>query len=330
VSDWRFAGYDAPVEGWCSRPQRLVNVHTGEWHLKRCGSARGSRCSTCAELHQGDVAAVGRSGWTDHPGTRGYFLTLTAPGADVLPWDRAKCRHSAGVACSGAIGCEVEADALAIWHDDIGMRWSRVIEDVRRELNPGETGLPVSRRSVLFDYMRTWEPQKRGAMHAHALARVEGVCSDKRFQRVLREVATRHGFGKQLDVQMIDLGTVEVEDQALSLGQASTIARKAGYVAKYATKCADALPDVRRLNPRTGELRSGGLRSWSASRNWGDTIKAMRMRRCQWALAAATARAAEPNCGGAVGGALDSYQDHSASGVSSVAVQPVSESVQPV
>lgn len=305
ATDWRFAGYDSPVDGWCSRPQRLVNVQSGEWHLKRCGSARSSRCATCAELHQGDVAAVGRSGWTDHPGCRAYFFTLTAPGADVLPWDRSQCRHSGGVTCSGSIGCVVEELALAVWHDDIGIRWSRVIEDVRRELNPGETGLPLRERSIRLEYMRTWEPQKRGALHAHSMARLEGVCSDRRFRAVLKEAALAHGFGGQVDVQTIDISDPE---QA---------ARTAGYIAKYGTKCADALPEVRRLNVDTGELRFGGVRSWSASRQWGDTMRSMRLRRCQWAIANAAASGSGPGGNGAdagAGGALDSYQDHSANG----------------
>lgn len=305
--DWRFSRYADAVEGWCSRPSLIVDVaNAGEWHLKRCGAARSSRCATCAEIHQGDVAAVGRSGWSDRPTDRAYFFTLTAPGADVLPWDRSQCVHSSGVPCGGPVGCVVEPGPLAVWHDDIGKRWSRVIEDARRELNPGETSVPVSRRAVRVDYMRTWEPQRRGALHAHSMCRVTGPASDARFRSVLRAAAIAHGFGEQVDIQQVDISDPE---QA---------ARRAGYVAKYSTKCADALPAVRRLNPATGEIRLGGIRSWSASRQWGDTITAMHLRRCQWATGSVSGRSAAPAPTPGPTGALDSYQDHSATVVRTV------------
>src|SRR5947207_1172059 len=40
------------------------------------------------------------------------MATLTAPGIEGLPWDRAKCRHSAAVKCSGTLGCVAESAAL--------------------------------------------------------------------------------------------------------------------------------------------------------------------------------------------------------------------------
>jgi hypothetical protein len=303
VSDWRFAGYDAPIDGFCSRPQRVVNVQTGEWHLKRCGSARSKRCESCAEQKRHDVAAVGRSGWVDRPTDRAYMITLTAPGADVLPWDQSRCHHSRGVRCSGELGCVVEEHALAVWHDDLGRRLSRVFEDVRRALCPGETGRRVADRSVRFEYMRTYEPQRRGAMHVHMMGRVEGAASARRVVAAFKAAAADHGFGEQLRVDQVDLS------------DSGNAARAAGYCAKYNTKSADALPDVQRLNRETGEIRTGGMRSWSASRAWGDTMKETRLRRCRWAAlnASTVSGAAATLPGDAVGGALDPYQDCSAS-----------------
>jgi hypothetical protein len=311
-SGWRHAGYVDGVEGWCERPSQMVNVHTGEHHLARCKSARTSRCAPCAEVKRNDVAAVGRSGWTDCPADRAYMVTLTAPGVDVLPWDRSLCTHSERLRCSGSdFGCQVEANALARWHDDIGIRVSRVFEDVRRALNPGESALPVSKRSIRFEYMRTYEPQKRGALHAHLMGRLEGPATDRRFRRAFKEAALKHGFGKELRIDQVDLSS--------PLGAA----RAAGYVAKYNSKSADALPEVRRIDAY-GEIRYGGLRSWAASRSWGDTMAVVELRRVQWAVAnaVATAGGAAANAdGGAVGDALDLYQGCSATGVALVSVE---------
>jgi len=133
------------------------------------------------------------------------------------------------------------------------------------------------------------------------MGRVEGAgVSDRRFRAVFAEAARRHGFGRQLRIDQVDISNP------------LHAARAAGYVAKYNTKSADALPDVRRLNSDTGEIRHGGMRSWSASRSWGDTMRAMHLRRCQWAMAAEALRGAAANVSDAVGGALDPYQDHSA------------------
>ncbi|MEK7426446.1 MAG: hypothetical protein AAB131_21685 [Actinomycetota bacterium] len=56
----------------------------------------------------------------------------------------------------------------------------------------------------------------------------------------------------------------------------------AGYCAKYCSKSADVLPDVVRVNVH-GEVRHGGLRAWSASRLWGDTMRVIDARRKAWA-----------------------------------------------
>lgn len=272
----------------------MVNPWTGEWFDKRCGSARMSRCEYCAWIKRGDIAAIGRSGWApDRPGDRGYWLTLTAPGADVLPWDTTLCSHSPGVACSGDIGCVCEADALARWHNDLGARWNHFVTDLRRSLG------------VEIEYFKTWEGQARGALHAHAMLRVVGVVTDRRVRAAVRLLARRHGFGGQLKCDAVDLS------------DARTAARVAGYCAKYASKNADALPLVRRLDVCTGEVRFGGIRSWSASWRWGDTMKAISARRCAWAGAQSAGGSPPPGgvpgAGAAAAGRLDLNRDRYAS-----------------
>lgn len=265
---------------------RVLGPGVIEHHLARCGSARPSRCEPCAELKRKDVAAVGRSGWIDSPGDRAYFVTLTAPGADVLPWDRSKCSHSSGVRCSGDIGCRSDATALARWHATVGQRWSWFITELRRELG------------VEVEFFKTWELQARGAMHAHSMMRTVGVCSDARFRAAVKMAASRWGFGTQVDVQ------------PFSLSDSLQAARKAGYCAKYASKGADALPAVRRIDSN-GVITNGGYRSWSASRRWGDTMTAIKLRRCQWATVRAALGQGDAGGGSSVddaGGVLDLNQ----------------------
>lgn len=246
------------MPGGCHHPVTVEN-DAGRQMVIRCKSSRSSKCPTCAERKRRDIATVGRSGWIDNPRDRGYFVTLTAPGAKVLPWDTSKCGHGPGE-CSGSLGCVVDEYALAAWHDSLPQRWSWFMTDLRREL-----GIDV-------EFFKTYEPQQREALHIHSMMRPEGVVTDRRFRAALRLCAARWGFGSQLDVQMVDLS----DDR--------DVARKAGYCAKYASKSADSLPAITRLNISTGEVRQGGMRSWSASWNWGETMKAIAARRRAWAV----------------------------------------------
>ena len=285
MSDWRFSHY-APSHRTdaCEIPALMVNVVTGENYWSDCGSAKASRCSHCAEVKRGDVASIARSGWADCPTDRGVWLTLTAPGADVLPWDRSKCTHSDGVPCSGKIGCVCEAVPLAEWHSKMGARWTHFMTELRRSLNA--EGVPPCD----VQFVKTYEPQARGALHVHAMMRVTGVCSAKRFDAAVKKAARLNGFGDQLTVEHVDLSNER------------TAARVAGYLSKYSTKCADALGQVEVINFYTGEFRPAKLRSWSASWSWGDRMyETIARRRLWWLGAGAQAqRAPDP---------LDLYQD---------------------
>lgn len=316
--DWRYSGKGAPQVGQCDQPTKLVCVRCGTWYLRRCGRAKASRCEPCAEVHRLDVAAIGRSGWARGArGSTGVWLTLTAPGADRLPFDPSQCSHGPGVACSGSIGCRCEPMALARWHHGLGLRWSHFMTEVRRLL----PGLDVQ-------FFKTWEEQLRGALHAHAMLRLMGVVTERRFRAAVRLAAHRYGFGSQLDLQFIDLADPAVMDMVeqwcdetasaewvevvVDDPVAAAAARKAGYCAKYASKSADRLESVRTIDPWTGELRACGFRPWSASRRWGDTMRAVVMRRRTWATAGHVVPGvpADVAAGGAEGAPLDLYRDH--------------------
>lgn len=269
VHDWRWAGSHPPEPIGCQSPVRICCVRCSLWFVKSCGRTRTSACGHCSGIKRGDVAACARSGWSDRPTSRGIWLTLTAPGTDALPWDRSLCTHSATVKCSGTAGCSVDGFALAGWHANLPLRWSHFVTELRRSLNPGLTG-PPSTWPVQVEFFKTYEPQRRGALHVHAMLRVTGVCTYRRLVRACGKARRANGFGPQMKCESVDLSNSE------------SGARIAGYCAKYCTKSSDALPLVKRLDCVTGELSEGGFRAWSASRQWGESMRSVQRKRTAW------------------------------------------------
>ena len=243
--------------GGCETPTRLKCVNCGLTMHVRCRATRDDKCGPCAKRHGKDVARVMRSGFDgsfngDRPS--GYFfITLTAPGADVLPWDTSICGHGPGE-CSGKNGCVCERYTVARWNETAPQRWSWFVTEMRR----------ILKRDVQF--AGSWETQGRGALHRHFLLWAAGV-SERRMRAAVRLCAARWGFGRQLDVQ------------AIHGLDAREVAIKAGYIAKYATKGGDLAVS---LDVATGEIQQGGYRRWSASRHWGQTMRCVREDRAIW------------------------------------------------
>jgi hypothetical protein len=289
LNPWRFVGTSPAYRtDCCEFPNRLINVDTGEEWFANCGSARPSKCRFCAEVKRGDVAAISRSGWTDKPTHRGAWLTLTAPGEGVLPWDHDVCTHSAGVRCEGKIGCKVSAVALALWHSKLSANWTHFMTELRRTLNG-------SGPAVQVEFVKTYEPQLRGALHIHSMMRLTGVCSEDRFSAAVRKAARLNGFGSQIKCEFVDLSDER------------TTARIAGYLSKYTTKCADALRGIEVINLHTGEFLPCSLRNWSASAFWGDRMWQTVGRRKDWATS--NVRVSAPADTGRGEALLDLYQD---------------------
>jgi hypothetical protein len=247
--EWRWAGRGVPRDD-CDRPARIVCVKCSEWFVKRCGVSSRAQCGPCGESHRRRVATVCASGSVGKEGL--FMVTLTADGADVLPWDESQCSHDPEDPCSGRVGCVVESLAAADWNGRAPRAFSDVVTYVRR------------RSGVDVQYVACWETQKRGVLHRHALVRAPGI-SQRRFRAVWRLSAMRWGFGRQ------------VQCDALSGDRA------AWYVAKYASKSVDELEQLQVLDRRTGELVSGSrVRPWSASRRWGQTMAQVRIAQASW------------------------------------------------
>jgi hypothetical protein len=86
----------------------------------------------------------------------------------------------------------------------------------------------------------------------------------KSIRRTILSLANKHGFGRQLVVNRV------VGDSPMDRVKA------VAYVAKYLTKGSKTLKTI---SLSTGEIKTGGYRDFTQSRNFGDTLKEIRRKR---------------------------------------------------
>ncbi len=279
--------------GGCSHPIRLAGPVTavgGRRSLRTvtvaCKDRRDAVCPACARRYRGDawqLVAAGLRGGKGVPGAVSRhprcFVTLTAPtfGAVHRPTrPPARCRprrrhprcpHGLPLWCDGrhrvddpAVGRPLcrwcfDYPGAVLWNAGVSALWPRTAQAVRRQLAVA-AGLPVrSVGSVLrLSYTKVAELQRRGLVHLHVVARVDGpggpatpppawATADALEAAVRRAVpavsvagadGVRRGWGAQLDVRPLE-----------AAGDPGAVA---AYVAKYATKAtADADGLARRL-----------------------------------------------------------------------------------
>jgi hypothetical protein len=267
--------------------------------LKACGNRRASVCPSCSATYQADtfqLLAAGLRGGKGVPDTvAGHprlFVTFTAPsfgrvhtrrarGRLVLPCNPYRqgqtCPHGRRVGCwrrheeddprlgeALCPGC-YQAGAQVLWNALAGRLWSRTTIYLYRALAQlsGLTEGQV-RRLVRVSFAKVAEYQRRGAVHFHAVIRLDAATACRcpacllppppGFTAEVLEATIRHaaatvtipcpsvgddqgvtltaGWGEQVDVRHISGGD---DDEELSAEQV------AGYVAKYATKATEAL-----------------------------------------------------------------------------------------
>jgi hypothetical protein len=283
--------------------------------LKACGNRRVSVCFSCSATYQADsfqLLAAGLRGGKGVPETvtrhPRLFVTLTAPsfgrvhtrkaqGLLVFPChpyrQGVRCPHGRRAGCwqrhdqddprLGEPLCArcYQAGAQVLWNALAGRLWSRTTIYVYRTLAQ-LVGLTEGelRRLVRISFAKVAEYQKRGAVHFHAILRLDAAATcgcpacvapaPAGFTAELLEVAVRRAaatvsvpcpmvdedqdvtlvarWGEQLDVRHI---TEAGDEQELSAEQV------AGYVAKYATKSTEALGVT--LDHRIGEVELEGL-----------------------------------------------------------------------
>jgi hypothetical protein len=266
--------------------------------LKACGNRRVSVCPSCSATYQADsfqLLAAGLRGGKGVPETVAehprLFVTFTAPsfgrvhtrraqGLLVYPChpyrQGAKCPHGRRVGCwqrhdpddprLGEPLCPrcYQAGAQVLWNALAGRLWSRTTIYLYRTLAQLAGVTEAELRAVVrISFAKVAEYQRRGAVHFHAVIRLDAATTcgcpscvappPPGFTADLLEAAVRKAattvavacppvngdqelilvarWGEQLDVRHIGADN----------GQELTGEQVAGYIAKYATKATEAL-----------------------------------------------------------------------------------------
>jgi hypothetical protein len=266
--------------------------------LKACGTRRESRCPSCAATYRADayqLLAAGLKGGKGVPdsvsGHPRLFATFTAPsfgrvhtckaqGRLVLPChpyrQGARCPHGNRAGCWRRHGEDdprlgeplcvscYDAQAQVLWNALAPELWRRTTIAIQRAL-ARQVGLTEAglRQVVRVSYAKVAEFQRRGAIHFHAVIRLDAATACRcpgcltpppaPFDATLLEDALRQAvpaarapcpsfdgrpdryarWGEQLDVHNI---TREDGDQAGELSAEQVV----GYIAKYATKATES------------------------------------------------------------------------------------------
>ncbi|MGW8701560.1 replication initiator [Streptomyces eurythermus] len=297
--------------GGCERPVRMeghrLDVHatTGEivreitdrdlpagQLLIRCNNRRATRCATCAETYRKDTFHLVTAGLNGGKGIGPavarhprVFATFTAPSFGPVhnrpTGGRCRCGRT-HAEDDPALGTALDPErydyrAAVLWNAHAGALWGRFTTYLRQQIAT-RAGLTRSatRDCVRVSYAKVAEYQRRGAVHFHAVIRLDGpggaeddppawattelltdaIRSAARLAETPGPVvdgrAFAFRFGDQLDIRPIRsadfAGTSELSSRAV-----------AAYIAKYATKGAETAGTLDRpvRNPITDLIGSG-------------------------------------------------------------------------
>ncbi len=269
-----------------------------------CGNRRASVCPACSRVYARDtyeVIRTGVQGGKTVPAEVGenplVFATLTAPsfghvhsmrnGGRCRPRDRSdRCVHGRIRSCFavhdegdpvvGAPICSAcyDHDTAIVWQWWAPELWRRFTITLKRHLATA-LHVPSSRLKDVasVQYAKVAEYQARGAIHFHALIRLDGPdgpgsrAPDVNLARLVERAAAAVSytappvdedddvprvlrFGAQTDIRLVTAGRrTDDPDAELTAGQV------AGYLAKYASKGAADLTADRRHRPHLAALR---------------------------------------------------------------------------
>ncbi|RSM65009.1 hypothetical protein DMH04_50090 [Kibdelosporangium aridum] len=259
-----------------------------------CKNRRASQCPGCAATYRADMYQLIKAGMlggkgvpdtvVNHPS---LFVTLTAPSFGLVhtaskpgkqrpctPRRNAiRCPHGVVQVCwlthqpddshTGQPLCRdcYDYDHQAVWNLHAGELWRRTTISINRHLAAHAKRLGVR---VRLQYTKVAEYQARGAVHFHALCRLDGYDPDDKdailtpnpaitvehlksyIDSAVRTTTfttaphprNRDGWpiawGEQLDIRTVHLTPSDMDDR----GQLANTA-VAGYLAKYATKATE-------------------------------------------------------------------------------------------
>jgi hypothetical protein len=245
------------------------------WANTRC---RRRDCPAYAGLYLRDQAERLRANLAAWEG-KTCLVTLTAPGADVLAWDKRKCPRAKHV-CSGKLGCRVHLAAAAGWNATVTKRLGELLK-VAREQTRRKHG---KARVDVLGYV--CEAQQRGVFHPHLVlgyrTTADRAALDT-FVSTLRRKRGVYGFGAGRRGSF-DGGTPD----RFSAGDA------ARYVSKYLRPDrakTSFVPLLRAVNRITARDRNTGRHvnlvrpvyvSTLLSKRTGITMGFLRYRRWAW------------------------------------------------
>ncbi|MGW4079481.1 replication initiator [Streptomyces asiaticus] len=245
--------------------------------LVRCNNRRTTRCAACAETYRRDTFHLITAGLRGGKGTPDdvathprVFATFTAPSfgpvhnrptgpAGTIRRCRCGVRHDQD---DDALGTPLNPDrydyeSAVLWNAHAGMLWRRFSIYLRREVAK-RAGLSqrALRNHARLSFAKVAEYQKRGAVHFHAVIRIDGPgggntpppawatvelltdaieAATPKAQvagPVIDGLAHTFTFGGELDVRPI-------RGADFNGGQELTDRAVAAYIAKYATKGAE-------------------------------------------------------------------------------------------
>ncbi|MFD4551193.1 replication initiator [Streptomyces sp. NPDC058466] len=241
--------------------------------LARCNNRRTTRCQACAEVYRRDTFHLITSGLRGGKGTPErvathprVFATFTAPSFGPV-----HNRPSSGRACrcgarhdqdDDTLGTPLNPDtydyeAAVLWNAHAGPLWRRFSTYLRREVaKRAGVSQRAFRQYARVSFAKVAEYQKRGAVHFHAVIRIDGPeggdtpppawATAELLTDAIQAAAANvrvdgpvidgrpHAFtfGRQLDVRTIRSADFDG-------GQELTERAVASYIAKYATKGAE-------------------------------------------------------------------------------------------
>jgi hypothetical protein len=167
---------------------------------ERCGDCyrllwRGGRCKRrdCpgyAPVYLRDQAIRLRENLAAWEG-KTCLVTLTAPGADRLPWDPGNCPEGEH-RCSGKLGCRVQWHAAAEWNSKVTKQLGDLVKAARERTRRkhGED------RVIVLAYV--CEAQQRGVFHPHIVLGYKTAADRaalETFRDALRRLRGQYGFG---------------------------------------------------------------------------------------------------------------------------------------
>jgi len=151
----RPAEKDAGPQKWkkCGECGRLFPAFRRK-HVWRC-------CPGYSDLWAGDQRIRLFRALGEYQGDSVTMVTVTAPGADLLPWS-SRCQRLGKHRHSGNLGCGVDAEIARSWNEAAPGYWRRLHEAARESVRRQDLEPPRL-------LVKAWEYQRRGVLHLHLI-----------------------------------------------------------------------------------------------------------------------------------------------------------------